>query len=115
MSEHRAVLYADLGDGPLACELCGKPLTWATCQVDHIDTDVRNNARGNLRPTCSVCNTRRGMRLPFEWSRTLAVSFNGETKTPFEWARDPRVNVSNATIVQRIKRVSGLTSGNEHE
>lgn len=30
-----------------------------------------------------------------------AITYNGETKTPNEWARDPRVKVSNATIVRR--------------
>ena len=30
VSEHRAVVYADLGEGPLICELCHKALTWAS-------------------------------------------------------------------------------------
>lgn len=58
--EHRAVLYDAIGVGPHRCALCGKEVTWGTCHVDHIDDDVRNNSRANLRPTCSVCNTQRG-------------------------------------------------------
>jgi hypothetical protein len=96
------VLYADIGSGPMECELCGKALTWKTCHVDHIDNDVRNNARSNLRPTCCTCNTRRGMRPAVEWSRTRAVEFDGERKTPFEWSKDPRVSVSHVTIVRRM-------------
>lgn len=101
VAEHRAVLYADLGDGPLACELCGKQLTWRTCHVDHIDNDTRNNKRDNLRPTCSTCNTRRGMRPAVEWDNTHKVEFQDERMTPAEWARDPRINVAGNTIIRR--------------
>ena len=101
--EHRAVLYEALGEGPLACELCGVALTWATCCVDHIDCDVKNNARSNLRPTCNTCNTHRGIGAPSTWSWTLAVEFEGKVLTPHEWSRDPRVHVTGATIRRRLK------------
>ena len=108
VAEHRAVLYADLGDRPLSCELCGISLTWATCHVDHIDADVRNNTRANLRPTCCTCNTRRGMRPPAQWNRTISVEYEGVALTPHEWSRDPRVEVSGSTIRARIK--AGMTA-----
>lgn len=107
VAEHRAVLYADLGEGPLACELCAKPLTWKTCHVDHIDEDVRNNARANLRPTCSRCNTRRSMPAPVEWNRTHCIEFEGVRLTPAEWARDPRVKVCGRQIV--LRKMAGMS------
>lgn len=107
VAEHRAVLYAALGDGPLACELCGVALTWESCRVDHIDCDVRNNARSNLRPTCNTCNTQRGIGEPASWSRTQAIEFAGVVKTAHEWSRDPRVKVASHTILRRLRR--GMT------
>lgn len=105
--EHRAVLYAALGDRPMACELCGVSLNWKSCRVDHIDGEVRNNAPSNLRPTCNTCNTHRGIRPPVEWSRTHKVEFDGARKTPTEWARDPRVKVAGRTIV--LRKLRGAT------
>jgi hypothetical protein len=107
VAEHRAVLYAAIGPDPMACELCGIGLTWKTCKVDHIDTDVRNNERSNLRPTCNSCNTRRAIRAPVEWDKTHKIAFNGEVKTPAEWARDPRVNISGHQII--LRKASGMT------
>jgi hypothetical protein len=107
VAEHRAVLYADIGPGPMDCELCGKYLTWATCKVDHIDENVRNNARSNLRPTCNRCNTRRSMPAPVEWNRTHVIEFEGVRLTPAEWARDPRVKVAGRTIV--LRKLAGMS------
>lgn len=107
VAEHRAVVYQDLGEGPLACELCARALTWKTCNVDHIDGDVRNNARSNLRPTCSRCNTWRSMSPAVEWSRTHVLEHDGLRLTPTEWARDPRVLVAGRTIV--LRKQAGMT------
>lgn len=103
VAEHRAVLYAAIGPGPMKCEMCSKDMTWETCRVDHIDEDVRNNSRPNLRPLCNRCNTWRSMPPAVEWNRTHCVQFEGVRLTPAEWARDPRVNVSGRTIILRIK------------
>lgn len=107
VAEHRFVLYEKIGDREFSCELCGKPLTWETCHVDHIDDDVTNNSVGNLRPTCSTCNTRRGRRDPTEYEWAHVLEFDGIRKTAAEWARDPRVAVSRAQIINRKR--SGMT------
>lgn len=99
--EHRAVMYEKYGEQLPDCELCGKSLNWQVVHIDHIDEVVTNNAESNLRPLCGVCNTRRNR--PPEYTRkcAVAVTYLGETKTANEWERDPRVSVSNATIVRR--------------
>lgn len=44
--EHRLVVYDDLGQSPMACELCGAVVTWDTVHIDHI-----NNIRTDNRKT----------------------------------------------------------------
>lgn len=103
VSEHRALVFDDLGPGPMRCALCGIEVTWETVHIDHIDETTDNNVRSNLRPTCSVCNTRRGRRPEYTYKGRLAISFDGVTQTANEWADDPRVCVSNSTISRRLK------------
>lgn len=102
--EHRVVLYDAIGPGPMMCELCGRDVTWRTVHVDHIDETVDNNERSNLRPTCSTCNTRRGMRPAHTWDHTTKIEFEGVIKTANEWAKDPRVKVSRNAICHRLRR-----------
>jgi hypothetical protein len=104
VAEHRAVLFEAIGPGSMKCDLCGCDLTWDTCKVDHIDCDVRNNARENLRPTCNTCNTQRGVGPAADWLRTHAIEFAGEVKTAHEWSRDQRVQVASHTILGRIRK-----------
>lgn len=101
VAEHRAVLFADIGPGPMSCALCARDLTWQTCKVDHIDNDVRNNVLSNLRPTCNLCNTRRGMRSPSEWNKTVVLEHDGRRLCAQEWSREPGVKISGRQIIAR--------------
>lgn len=101
--EHRAVLFSAIGCSDMSCAICGKSISWDTCDVDHIDENPRNNSLENLRPTCRPCNMGRGRLAAVGLSWTHKISFGGETKTPTEWARDPRVSVSGSTIMRRKK------------
>ena len=66
--EHRAVLYAAIGEGPHPCHWCGGMLTWRgdstaanyLC-VDHLDDVKDNNDPSNLVPSCSKCNVARSV------------------------------------------------------
>lgn len=107
VAEHRIVLYEAIGPEPMQCELCSKPLTWASCCVDHIDENTRNNDRSNLRPTCNPCNARRGTRPAHEWSHTTSLTFDGVTQTAHEWSFDSRVKVAGNTI--RLRKIAGMS------
>lgn len=99
--EHRAVMYEKYGDVLPPCGLCGKKLNWSNAQIDHIDEVVTNNVESNLRPLCIVCNTRRNAPPASNRKDAVVISLGDEKKTANEWARDPRVDVSNTTIVRR--------------
>lgn len=101
VSEHRKVVYQQYGEVLPPCQLCGASINWATCHVDHIDFNVKNNDPGNLRPLCNACNTRRVFPDQHTITGHWAITFDGETKTPAEWERDPRVSVTGGTIKRR--------------
>jgi hypothetical protein len=107
VSEHRKVVYDRYGECLPDCEICGKPTNWATCHIDHIDEDVKNNCQDNLRPLCAGCNTWRNMPPAHTMCGRLAITYDGETKTAYEWSCDQRVNASHATIKRR--KLSGMS------
>lgn len=107
--EHRFVMWPIVGPDCRPCELCGKPQTWATCHVDHIDENRQNNAATNLRILCRGCNVKRGFRPESHEFRSSVglIEFEGRRDTATAWARDPRVNVSGSTI--RLRKAAGMT------
>lgn len=108
VAEHRVVLFAAIGPGPMQCAICGCGLTWKTCHVDHIDENPRNNDLSNLRPTCRRCNTWRNMPpAVVRMKNAVALTYEGITKTANQWAQDPRVAVSGPTILRRKRQ--GMT------
>lgn len=102
--EHRKVIWDKYGVALPDCEICGKETFWETCHIDHIDCDVKNNDASNLRPVCRGCNTFRHYPPAHTRKNTLALTFNGETKTANEWARDSRVRISRGAIAHRKAR-----------
>lgn len=107
VSEHRMVVWDKYGDNLPDCEICGKPSSWATSHIDHIDNDPKNNHIDNLRPLCPGCNTWRDMPPLHTFSRCHSITYDGKTATPAEWARDPRVLVAGRTIV--VRKLAGMS------
>ena len=107
--EHRCVMWPIVGPDCRPCELCGKPQTWATCHVDHIDDNRQNNSPTNLRILCRGCNVKRGFRPESHEFRSKVglIEFEGKRDTSTNWARDPRVKVSGNTI--RLRKAAGMT------
>jgi len=100
--EHRLVIYNVYGDSLPDCEICQRPLNWTNCHVDHINENVGDNRRKNLRPICRGCNTERGHS---ETSRgRLFLTIEGKTLTSGGWSRQEGVRVSASTIIFRKKK-----------
>lgn len=107
--EHRRVMWGQVGETVGACRICGRDEAWATCHVDHINNDRKDNRPENLRVLCRGCNIKRGLTQECYATRGEVglLEFEGRIGTPADWARDPRVSVTAATIVRRKK--SGMT------
>lgn len=70
VSEHRQVLYDNIGPGPHRCRWCDAEVDWikgfcvkGALVPDHLDGDKTNNSIENLVASCNRCNTARGLFL----------------------------------------------------
>ncbi len=103
--EHRFVYYNDVDSNPSECSLCGDSITWQSLHIDHIDEDVSNNNKENLRALCRPCNVFRGH--DSESMGKYTIEIDGKIMSPFAWARKPGVVVTGSTILRRKK--SGMS------
>lgn len=104
--EHRMVYHDQVDINPVACSMCGKRIDWGSLHIDHIDDDVTNNCKSNLRATCRACNTMQGHSHTSYGKNFVTVM--GFSLSAHTWSRHPACSVSGATILRRLR--SGLTA-----
>jgi hypothetical protein len=102
VSEHRFVYYNEISEIVSKCALCLDPVTWDVCHIDHIDEDVTNNDKSNLRCLCRACNVFRG-HSECSLGKTF-IEINGRELTASGWARQEGVFVTPQTITRRIRQ-----------
>lgn len=100
--EHRKVYYEKVGESLCECKMCKAPITWASCHIDHIDNDVRNNRLSNLRELCRGCNVYRAYSTTTRGKEFLTAI--GLIMTASAWSRRDDVFVSAATILNRKRK-----------
>lgn len=87
--EHRIIYHAKHGDGPFACNWCGKLVTWDDLHVDHLNDRPDDNQPGNLVASCPPCNQKRGldkMRTTQRLKSGRRYTAHGKTMCMSEWA-----------------------------
>lgn len=103
--EHRKVYFDEISCEVSVCAMCGNGESWDTCHIDHIDDDVTNNSKENLRALCRGCNVFRAHTPVSMGSGHLTA--NGMTMTVNAWARQEGVCVTGNTI--RRRSMSGMS------
>jgi hypothetical protein len=101
--EHRAVYFAEHGEGPFACRWCSQTVTWSDMHVDHLDDDRANNDPANLAASCPTCNQWRGHNKMVRTARAKAkqLEWNGKRQSLGEWAEELQIPLHR--LRQRIK------------
>jgi hypothetical protein len=103
--EHRKVYFDQVSSVVSGCDMCSDPQNWESCHIDHIDDDVTNNGKENLRVTCRACNVFRAHTADSMGKVHLTV--NGVTMSAHAWARQEGVRVAGNTI--RRRKMSGMS------
>jgi hypothetical protein len=98
--EHRVVYYNNHGKGPFHCHWCGRPITWADMDIDHLDDNKANNAISNLVASCPRCNKLRGKHKMIA-KKSAWITFNGKTLTVRQWSH--RIGISRESLHWRIE------------
>lgn len=96
--EHRKTAYESHGAGLSECAGCGKSISWATCHVDHIDFNRKNNKVHNLRPLCRGCNSRHSERQSIK-----KYEYGARCLSLTQWAKQPDVPVGRSALVARLR------------
>lgn len=105
--EHRAMMFSEVGDGPICCADCGKEMRWKdgdSC-VCRTNGDPSENQIGALEIRCRSC----AGKLAYEASKgTLAkvhyrfLERDGKRQTLTEWARE--MGMKPSTLARRLDR-----------
>lgn len=101
--EHRVVFYDRHGEGPFCCHWCGRPVTWRTMHVDHVNADRGDNRIENLVASCPRCNQARGLAKLTRAARRLwgkPIEWNGQSRTLSEWS--DVIGISRSALQWRI-------------
>lgn len=97
--EHRYIYFEKVDRSPSSCGICGERISWDNCHIDHIDNDIKNNNKKNLRALCRPCNVYRDR--PINSQNKHLFTVDGVTMGAHMWSRRDDVMVSGNTILRR--------------
>lgn len=102
--EHRMVYFDNHPEGPEDCHWCGKPLTWDTLQVDHLNAVRDDNRPENLVASCGNCNRDRAKPAAVRAHKKKARKYmvNGKWLSIDDAAK--RLGIGRTSITSRLAR-----------